>query len=63
MLALLTRHETIVALALVGGALSGLSWLLSSRGGSAAAAVRWCNGVAYAFMAASMALFIVAGFR
>ncbi len=63
MLDWLTRHDTIVGLALAGGALSVLSWLLPGRRGAAAPLARWCNGAAYAFMAASILLFIIAGLR
>lgn len=61
MLASLMRHETIVAFAVIGGAFSLLSWALVSRGQRGAVLARWCNGVGYAFMGASMLLFIVAG--
>lgn len=58
----LLRRETVIALAVAGGVLSFVAWLLSSRGAVAPAAATWCNRAAYGFMAASMLIFIVAGF-
>lgn len=60
MLAPLLKHETIIALAVVGGVFSILSSVLAARGGGSGVA-RWCNFVAYGFMGASIALFIFAG--
>ncbi len=62
LLHLLTRHETIVALAVTGAILSILASVLSRRPAAGAAAARWCNRAGYAFMGASMLLFVVAGF-
>jgi len=58
----LLRRETVIALAVVGGLFSVAAWLLSSRRAVVPAAATWCNRAAYAFMAASMLIFIVAGF-
>lgn len=63
MLTWLTRHDTIVALALVGGAFSLIAWVLAGHGMRERPIARWCTGAAYAFMGASMVLFIVAGLR
>jgi hypothetical protein len=61
MLHWLTRRETIVALAMAGGVFSIASWALAGRSPGGASLARWCNGAAYAFMGASMLLFILAG--
>lgn len=58
----LVRRETIVALAMAGGAFSIAAWALAGRADAGAALARWCNGAAYGLMGASMLLFIVAGF-
>ncbi len=63
MLSLITRHETIVALAALGGILSALAWMLDRRGASPSSLILWCNRAAYALMGTSMLLFVVAGFR
>lgn len=56
----LIRRETVIALAVVGGILALASSILTSRRAPVAAAT-WCNRAAYAFMAASILLFILAG--
>jgi len=56
------RRETVIALAVAGGVLSVAAWLLSSRRSAVPAAATWCNRAAYAFMGASMLVFIVTGF-
>jgi len=62
LLQLIVRRETVIALAVVGGVLSLFAWLLTARRAAAPAAATWCNRAAYAFMAASMLVFILAGF-
>ena len=58
----LVRRETIVALAMAGGAFSIASWALAGRAPAGASLARWCDGAAYGLMGASMLLFILAGF-
>jgi succinate dehydrogenase hydrophobic anchor subunit len=55
-------RATIVTLAVLGGFFAVLAWLLQARGTVAPARVKALNAVAYICMAASMVLFIVAGF-
>lgn len=57
----LTRRETIVALAIAGGAFSLVSSLAGARRVGRMAA--WCNAAAYGLMGTSMLLFILAGLR
>jgi len=55
-------RTAIIALAVVGGVSAGLAFLLQARGEANAARVRRQHQIAYVFMAASMVLFVVAGF-
>lgn len=57
----LTRRETIVALAIVGGAFSLAASVAGARRIGRVAA--WCNAAAYGLMGTSMLLFILAGLR
>lgn len=56
-------RPAVIGLAVIGAACAGMASLLQARKGASASGVRRWNIVAYACMAASMALFIVAGFR
>ena len=58
----LLSRDLIVALAITGGVLSIASSVLAARRAVPAAVATWCNRSAYAFMGASMLLFIAAGF-
>jgi amino acid transporter len=59
----LFSRATIVALAVVGGVFSVLAWLRQTRGSETGWPAGWWSFIGYVFMAASIALFIVAGFR
>lgn len=59
---LLTR-ETVIALAVLGAIFSTAASVLQVRGTIGAARARQLNIVGYAFMGASMLLFIVVGYR
>lgn len=58
---IITSHQGVVALAVFGGVLSLAAAVVGARGEGARRTARWINGAAYAFMGASMVLFIVAG--
>lgn len=58
----LLGRNVIIGLAVLGGVFSGVAWLLGMRRGAAESRVRWLNVAGYIFMAASMTLFIIAGF-
>jgi hypothetical protein len=62
MIELLLSRATVITLAALGGILAVLAHLLQVRGGAFASRARPLNLAAYVFMAASMFLFIVAGF-
>lgn len=59
---LLTR-EAVITLAVVGAVASVAASVLQARGRMDAARAKRLNTAGYGFMAASMLLFIVAGFR
>jgi membrane protein required for beta-lactamase induction len=56
-------RSMIVALAVVGGLVAALTSWLQAKGALSAPRLKRLNIIAYGFMAASMVLFIVAGFR
>ena len=61
MLEFLLQRSTVIALAILGGALSlAVSWF-SGRGSMSPATLNLLNKAAYGCMAASMILFIFAG--
>jgi len=60
--ALLDRR-VVIGLAVAGAVFSTAASLLQARGSIGAARARQLNLAGYVLMAASMALFIVAGFR
>ncbi len=60
---LLWSRETMIGLALLGGASSLAAMWMQRSGRAAPARLKLLNRVAYAFMLASVAVFIVAGFR
>jgi len=62
MIELLLSRATVITLAVIGGILAVLAHLLQARGRGFAAHTRKLNIAAYVAMAASMFLFIVAGF-
>ncbi len=53
----------MIALAVVGGMASLLQWVLQASGKASEIWLRRLNVVAYVFMAASMGVLVVAGFR
>jgi uncharacterized protein with PQ loop repeat len=55
-------RATIVTLAVLGGIFAGLASLLQARGSTFAPRTRQLTIAGYVFMAASMVLFVVAGF-
>ncbi len=59
---LLTR-ELMIGLALIGGACSLLQMLLQRKGLGSPMLLKLVNQAAYGFMAASMVVLVVAGFR
>ena len=59
----LFERATIISLACIGGIASTIAWVLAKKGGEAASYARVINIIAYAFMGASVVLFIAAGFR
>ena len=60
---LLWSRETMIGLALLGGATSLLAMWLQRSGHGTPQRLKLLNRAAYAFMLASVAVFIVAGFR
>ena len=56
-------RATIITLACIGGIASTIAWVLQRQGGRAARYAKAVNIVAYAFMGASVVLFIAAGLR
>lgn len=56
-------RETVITLAVVGAIASVAASLLQSSGRISAERAKQLNTTGYGFMAASMLLFIVAGFR
>jgi len=58
----LLSRPAIVALAIVGGLLAGLASLLRHRRPQAVARIESLHRLSYVFTAASMILFVVAGF-
>jgi uncharacterized membrane protein len=58
----LVSRPTIITLAVVGGVFAVLASLLRTRGPEHEFRVKQLNLVAYIFMAASMILFVIAGF-
>lgn len=59
----LLSRETVVALAVLGAIASLAASLLQSNGRIGAARARQLSATGYGFMAVSMLLFIVIGFR
>lgn len=57
----LFERSTVIALALIGGAFSLLGSWGSSKGWISTQQLHWMNRAAYAFMGASMVLFVLAG--
>lgn len=60
---LLWSRETMIALAILGGAASLIQMLLKAFGHSNPTLHKRLNVVAYALMTASMTVLVVAGFR
>ena len=60
---LLSDRTAIIALAVVGGIFSVIARVRQTRGGGPGSHAGWWNALGYIFMAASIVLFIVAGFR
>jgi hypothetical protein len=60
---LLWSRETMIGLALLGGASSLLALGMQRSGRASPQRLRQLNRVAYFFMLASVTVFIVAGFR
>jgi len=56
------NRSTVVGLAIIGGVFSMLASWCQSRRSISEQTVKWLNKVAYVFMAASIILFISAGF-
>lgn len=59
----LISREVVVGLAIIGAVVSMLAAALRSRGVLGEAKARLVNRTGYAFMWASISLFIIAGFR
>lgn len=62
-MAWLLERETVITLAVLGAAVSMLATLLLNNGRITPETSKWLNRAGYAFMGASMLLFIIAGFR
>ena len=58
----LVSRATVITLAALGGIFAALASLLRMRGPEHEARVRQLNLIGYVFMAASMILFVIAGF-
>jgi hypothetical protein len=58
----LLSRATVITLAAVGGLFATAAFVLGARGPGQEGRVAQLNRIAYAFMAASMALFVIAGF-
>jgi predicted membrane channel-forming protein YqfA (hemolysin III family) len=58
---LLLNRTTVIGLAVIGGVLSVLASWCQSQNLITQHRAAWLNRIAYAFMAASMVLFIAAG--
>jgi hypothetical protein len=59
----LWSRDTMIALAIVGGVLSIAAMVMQGTGRAGPELVKRVNRAAYGFMLASVAIFIVAGFR
>ncbi len=59
----LLSRESMIGLAIIGGALSIAVMILQGTGRAGPDALRRLNRAAYGFMLASVTVFIVAGFR
>jgi ABC-type uncharacterized transport system YnjBCD permease subunit len=59
----LFARETIIALAIAGGAMSLLASVLLAQGKATPQRAKQLNRIGYTLMLLSMGLFIVAGFR
>lgn len=60
---ILVDHSVVIALAIAGAALSTGASMLQARGRLGARGARNLNYAGYAFMLASMVLFVIAGLR
>lgn len=59
----LFSRATVIALAVLGGVFAALASLLQAQGSLPPPRVKQLSRIAYGLMAASMVLFVIAGFR